>query len=102
MLRFCMQECETCIAVKEELQTAKIHNDELLEAMQEKNRSVIHLLQNQINRPGGRWRPVQKQKYKNKNIHINLMKQKTSNTDLIEKVPYYLNWNESVQPVWAS
>lgn len=80
-----MQECETCIAVKEELQTAKNHNDELLEAMQEKNRSVIHLLQNQINRRGGG--PVQKQKYKNKNIHIHLMKQKTSNTDLIEKVP---------------
>ena len=48
-----MQECGTCIAVKEELQTAKNHNDELLEAMQEKNRSVIHFLQNLINRPGG-------------------------------------------------
>ena len=48
-----MQECGECIAVKEELQTAKNHNDELLEAMQEKNRLVICLLQNQINRLGG-------------------------------------------------
>ena len=52
-----MQECGECIAVKEELQTAKNHNDELLETMQEKNRLVICLLQNQINRLGGR--PVQ-------------------------------------------
>ena len=33
-----LQECETCIALKEELQSVKDRNDELLETTQEKNR----------------------------------------------------------------
>ena len=36
-----LQECERCIAVKEELQSVKDHNEELLETVQERNRSVI-------------------------------------------------------------
>ena len=49
-----LQECETCIALKEELQSAKDRNDELLETTQKKNRRISSLEKTLVSKDSGK------------------------------------------------